>query len=126
MLPSAWACCVRIKIISVNTGWNELSTENKEHALALAQKATELDPRSQNAFWSLGFTRLYRNEYAEAAQAVRQSLLIAPGYADGIALLALIENYLGQADEAIRLINNAMLLNPFYSRDYLYNLGWAY
>ena len=40
--------------------------------------------------------------------------------------MALLKNYQEQPDEAIALIDKAMSLNPGYSWDYPYNLGYAY
>jgi tetratricopeptide (TPR) repeat protein len=48
-----------------------------------------------------------------------------PNYADGYGLMALVQNRLGHAQEAIELINKGMALNPFYSYDYPYNIGRA-
>lgn len=109
-----------------NSGYIEATQEEKERALKFARKAVALNSKSQNVFWSLGFTHLYRREYTEAEQATRNALIIAPHYADGMALLALIKNYLGAADESIELIKRATFLNPHFTWDYLYNLGWAY
>lgn len=108
-----------------NSGWSESPVDDKNRALELAQHAITLDNKSQHTFWSLGYNHLYRQEYDMATEAVRKALMIAPNYADGIALLALINNHRGQAQESIKLINKAILLNPYFSWDYLYNLGWA-
>ena len=40
--------------------------------------------------------------------------------------MALLKNYLEKPREAIDLIERAMLLNPGYTWDYPYNLGYAY
>jgi len=98
----------------------------KDKALFYALKAVELNDKSQNTYWALGFTHLYRKEIPQAEQAVTKALKIAPNYADGLALLALIKNHIGEAETSIKLINKAMLLNPDYTWDYLYNLGWGY
>ena len=55
-----------------------------------------------------------------------RAVLFSPNYADGYALLALIKNNMGQADEAIALLGKAMALNPYYTWDYVYQLGRAY
>lgn len=107
-------------------GYIEYPEETKERALELALKAVELDTKSQHVFWSLGFVYLYHEQYEKAAEAVRTALIIAPSYADGLGLLALINNRMGHAEESIKLIDKAILLNPYYSWDYLYNLGWAH
>ena len=109
-----------------NKGWSDTPQVERDLALHYAQKAVELDPDSPYAFWSLGFTHLYRHANALAADAVEKALKLAPGYADGMSLLAQIYNYSAQADKAIALIEEAILINPLYSWDYLFNLGWAH
>ena len=98
----------------------------RDKALFYARKAVELGKRSQNTYWALGFTHLFRREFEAAETAVSESLRIAPNYADGMALMALLKNYLEKPREAIDLIERAMLLNPGYTWDYPYNLGYAY
>lgn len=109
-----------------NKGWSDTPKVERDLALHYAQKAVELDPDSPYAYWALGFTHLYRHENAQAADAVRKALRVAPSYADGLSLLAQIYNYSGQSEQALELINEAMLINPLYSWDYLFNLGWAH
>lgn len=108
------------------SGYSDSPEETKKQALKHALKAVKLDSKSQNTFWALGFTYLHHLEYEMAAEAVRAAMVIAPSYADGLALLALINNRVGQAEESIKLIDRAILLNPYFSWDYLYNLGWAH
>ena len=100
--------------------------ENLDRALVLAEKGVTLGYDIPQTHWALGYVYLMRREYENAEKAVTKAISIAPNYADGFALLALINNALGKPKEAIELINKAMLLNPFYSYDYPYNLGRAY
>lgn len=109
-----------------NKGWSDTPKVERDLALHYAKKAVELDPDSPYASWALGFTHLYRHEHEQAAAAVRDALRLAPNYADAFSLLSLIYNYSGQADEVIELIEEAMLINPLYSWDYLFNVGWAH
>ena len=110
----------------VTNGFTDLPAEHRNRALEMAKKAVSLNNSLPQTFWSLGFVHLYRNEFEQAAEAVDQSIKIAPNYADGYGLLALIHNRLGNADKAIRLIKKGMELNPHYSWDYPYNLGRAH
>jgi len=100
--------------------------ENLDRALVLAEKGVTLGYDIPQTHWALGYVYLMRREYENAEKAVTKAISIAPNYADGYALLALINNALGKPKEAIELINKAMRLNPFYSYDYPYNLGRAY
>jgi tetratricopeptide (TPR) repeat protein len=58
--------------------------------------------------------------------ALKRAIELAPGNADSYGWLALVKTYLGEGEEAIRLIERAMTLNPRYSWDYLYILGRAH
>ncbi|MEJ2142382.1 MAG: tetratricopeptide repeat protein [Gammaproteobacteria bacterium] len=100
--------------------------EFEDRALEMARKAVELNNTLPHAYWALSFVHMYRNEFKEAEKYVTQALAIAPNYADGYGLLALIHNRLGNADKAIELIQKGMKLNPHYTWDYPYNLGRAY
>lgn len=109
--------------------WTDSPGESRDRALAMAKKAVALNSTLPQTYWSLGFVHLYRNEFIQAAKAVENAIAIAPSYADGYGLLALIKNRLGgtdNADDAIRLIKKGMKLNPHYTWDYPYNLGRAY
>jgi adenylate cyclase len=106
-------------------GWTDTPLENLERALSLAEKGVELNSSIPQTYWSLGYVYLRRNEYAKAQQAAMEAIRIAPNYADGYGLLALINNGLGQADKALEYANRGMQLNPYYTWDYLLNVGFA-
>jgi len=109
--------------------WTDSPAESLDRALAMAKKAVALNNTLPQTYWALGFVHLYRNEFIQAADAAEKSTAIAPSYADGYGLLALIKNRLGGIDDsndAIRLIKKGMKLNPHYSWDYPYNIGRAY
>ena len=107
-------------------GWSDTPTETLDRALEMARYATELDPGSPQAHWALGYTLLYRKEPHKAAAAVKRAIELAPNYADGYGLLALINNALGEAEAAIKFVKKGMQLNPHYTWDYPYNLGRAH
>jgi len=112
--------------MSNRRGWSKDLRETADQALVMASKAVELGPESPPAWYALGFTHLFRKEYAKAAAAVEKSIELAPNYADGYGLLAFINNHLGHGKEGLRLITTAMALNPHYSYDYPWNQGMAY
>jgi TolB-like protein/Tfp pilus assembly protein PilF len=110
----------------VNRGYSDSPAQARERALALARKAVSVDPQSPHAQWALGFVYLWGKQFNEAVEALQHAIALSPNYADGYALLALVNNNLGQGEDAIRLIKKGMELNPHYSWDYLYNLGRAH
>ena len=92
----------------------------------MALKGVEINPGLPQVQWSLGYVYLYRKEFENAIAALNRAISLSPSYADSYALLALLHNNLGNAEEAIRLIEKGMKLNPYYSWDYVYNLGRAH
>jgi len=100
--------------------------ETLDRALQLAQKAVALDESVPQTHWALSFTHLMRKEYDKAEDAAERAVRIAPNYADGYGLLALIKMYSGQPDQALELNNKGMRLNPYYSWQYLFTQGSAY
>ncbi|MDX2463461.1 MAG: winged helix-turn-helix domain-containing protein [Porticoccus sp.] len=111
---------------SYRRGWTDAPVESLDRALALAMQAITHDDSIPQTWWALGFVYLMRKEFDQAEKAVAQAINIAPNYADGYGLLALINNNLGKPKTAIKLINRGMHLNPYYTWDYPYNLGCAY
>lgn len=107
-------------------GWIDNPDETLDRALLLAKKAVALDDTTPQTYWALSFVYLMRKEYNNAEKAVTQAITIAPNYADGYGLLALINMYIGQPERAIEINNKAMQLNPYYSWNYLYTHGSAY
>ena len=107
-------------------GWNDRPMETIDRALELAQRGVQLDPSIPQTYWSLGYVHLVRREFEKAKAAVHNALQIAPNYADGYGLLALIQNNMDDAESAIANIRKGMALNPHYTWDYPYNLGRAY
>jgi adenylate cyclase len=106
--------------------WTDAPLETLDRALELAQKGVALDASTPQTYWALGFVHLARNEFDQAERAATQAVSIAPSYADGYGLLALISMHLGQPERAIELNAKGMRLNPYYTFHYLYNLGSAH
>lgn len=112
--------------VDYRRGWTDTPIETLDRALALAEQATLLDINTPQTYWVLAYVYMMRKELDAAERAAKKSIAIAPNYADGYGLLALINNHHGNAEKALKLINKGMQLNPYYTWDYPYNLGRAY
>ncbi len=107
-------------------GWTDSPLESLDHALVLSRKAVELDSNSPHTHWAMSYVYLMRMDYENAEKAALKSIEVSPSYADGYGLLALINNSTGHPEKAIEYVKKGMRLNPYYTWDYLYNLGRAY
>jgi len=107
-------------------GWTDTPLENLDRALELADKGVALDSSIPQTYWSLGYVYLRRGDFEKALNAAQDSIRVSPNYADGYGLLALISNGMGQAKGALQYARRGMKLNPYYTWDYLFNVGFAY
>jgi TolB-like protein/Tfp pilus assembly protein PilF len=112
--------------VAYRRGWAGEPDKTLELAVDLAQKAASLDNSSPHILWALGYSYLFRKEYQKAIDSLEKAIHIAPSFADGYALLALINNNLGRYEQAAEKIRKAMAINPVYTFEYPYLLGWAY
>lgn len=113
-------------VLDFRRGWNTDRITSIDRAIELARKGVELDDSSPEVLWSLGYVYLFKLQYQQATEALERAIRLAPSYADGYGLLALINNVSGAPEEAVRLIKQAMKLNPHHTFEYPYNLGRAY
>jgi TolB-like protein/DNA-binding winged helix-turn-helix (wHTH) protein len=103
------------------------STENPLlQTLKLAEKAVTIDNSLPQAYWSLAYAQLHLHRYEQAIASINESFKVRPSYADGYAILALIHIYRGDADQGMKMIRQAMRLNPDYPAQYISVLGQAY
>ncbi len=125
-----YARAIAAKSRTLNLDWRYNWTEQPDlildEALGLALQATELDETDARGFGELGFVHLYRKEHEAAISAYKRALLLNPNDADLMSDMADALAHSGQSDEAIRLLEKAMRLNPFYPDQYLWHLGGAY
>ncbi|MEJ2309119.1 MAG: winged helix-turn-helix domain-containing protein [Gammaproteobacteria bacterium] len=112
--------------VSYRRGWTDTPNETIDRAVQLGKQGVELDDSIPQTYWSLGFAYLMKRDFANAERALQEAIRIAPSYADGYGLLALIKNNKGEPEKAIEYISKGMRLNPFFTWDYYYNLGRAH
>lgn len=107
-------------------GWSDMPLQTLDRALELAKRAVLLDDTVPQTYWALGYVHLMRKEYDQAESAAQAAVDMAPNYADGYGMLALISNALGKSEAAIEYVKRGIDLNPYYTWHYPFNLGRAY
>jgi TolB-like protein/DNA-binding winged helix-turn-helix (wHTH) protein/Tfp pilus assembly protein PilF len=112
--------------VSYRRGWTDTPIETVDRAVQLGKQGVELDDSIPQTYWSLGFAYMMKRDFEKAEKVLQDAIRIAPSYADGYGLLALIKNNRGEPEKAIEYIRKGMRLNPFFTWDYYYNLGRAY
>ncbi|MDT8281893.1 MAG: winged helix-turn-helix domain-containing protein [Gammaproteobacteria bacterium] len=106
--------------------WQKSTDNPLLKTLQLAEKAVSLDDSLPQAYWALAYAQLYLHRYEQAIDTINRSFSVLADYADGYAILALIKIYQGDAEQGIKMIQQAMRLNPDYPAQYLSVLGQAY
>ncbi len=103
--------------------WDESMKGAHEHAL----KAVELDENDYTALGILGRTFVYFGEYEKAEHYLRKSLRMNSNDCSHLLRVAFSLMFLGYSEEALKLYQKAIDLNPFHSNSYyahgaIYNL----
>ncbi len=105
--------------------WSQ-DPQSLERVFALTQKAITLDDSLSLAHGVLGLLYIHKKQYERAIAEGKRAIDLAPNDAEGYMNLGIILNIAGRPEENIRLIEEAMRLNPRYPAAYLVNLGWSY
>jgi adenylate cyclase len=100
--------------------------ESLERARDLAQRAIALDDTRADAHRLLGQIFLWKKQHDSAIAQAERTVALAPNDADGYETLAEVLGWAGRPDESLRIIRQAMRLNPHYPFFYLWTLGHAY
>jgi adenylate cyclase len=99
--------------------------ESYQKALDLASKAVALDPSLGLGRMMLGHTLLYGRKHHQALAQFEEGRKANPNDADLLAFSAEVIMFMGQPEEAIQLMKQAMRLNPYHPNWYVWFLGAA-
>jgi len=116
----------RNHVIAYSNRWGDTPDESLELAMQLGQRAVELDASNPHAYFAVGAAALWMKQHDVSIAAAEKCLAIAPNFAEGHAILALILVYSGKPREAIASLNKAMRLDPHYRDIYLHFLALAH
>jgi adenylate cyclase len=97
-----------------------------EHAFALAQRANALDDSLPVAQSLLSLVYARKQQYDHAVAEGERAITLDPNNADSYAWQAEVLNVAGRSEEALKVVEQAMRLNPRYPPYYLTQLGVAY
>jgi adenylate cyclase len=99
--------------------------EGLERAQELAERAIALDDSLANGHSLLAQIYLWRKEHDRAIARADRAVALAPNDADGYETLAEVLAWAGRPEDSLRVIRQAMRLNPHYPFFYLWTLGHA-
>jgi adenylate cyclase len=97
-----------------------------ERALALAHQALTLDDSLPIAHTRLSGIYAQKQQYEQALAEGERAIALDPNNADSYAHQAEALTVAGRPEEALRLVAQAMRLNPHYPFWYSFELGFAY
>jgi adenylate cyclase len=123
---AAWTMLGWTYWIDASYGFSESPKECFKQAVTIAQKALELDKANPDVHSLLGGIHLYQGQHEQAVSEGKKAIAFRPNDACNLALLAQTLSYSGRSEEAIRLMERAMRLNPYYPEWYLGILGQSY
>jgi adenylate cyclase len=113
-----------------NLDWRYSWTERPEFALEkaheLARESVLVDPLDARGYGELGFVNLYRKEHESSLASFETAMRLNPNDTDIMSNMGDALAHCGRSEEAIPILQKALILNPFYPDQYLWYLGGAY
>ncbi len=112
--------------MDVHYGTTKSPRESWEQAIKLTQKAIALDPSDGRARAYVAMLYAMIRQWDKGFPEVEQALTLEPDSPDVLLNAGNFFTFVGNYEEAIRLIEKAIRLNPFPHAVYFYNLSGAY
>jgi len=106
--------------------WGRKRDENLARALELAQRASELDPSDPAPHVLLAQVHQFRREFDEASRQADIALALKPHDAVTLANLGSMLRYAHRGEDAVKVVEQAVRLDPFHPPNYLEWLADAY
>ena len=116
---SAWSLLAWVHHMDGRFGWSPSIVQSIERAAACVARSLERDDTQPDAHALKGTICLHQRKFDEAVHAGRTAVEMGPNVADNYLLLAHTLNYVGRAEEALRLVQQGMRLSPFFPDWYL-------
>jgi adenylate cyclase len=106
--------------------WTEAPPHALGTAFRLARQAVALDGAEPQAHYAMAMAHLWRREHEPAIQEATTATELDPNFAPGFSLLGLALHYAGRSEEALRMLERAMRLDPYYPDAYLHFVGQSH
>ncbi len=122
----AMAALSRTHNLEWRYSWSEEPELALDRALELARESVVIDPADARGYGELGFVNLYRKDHDASLSSFETALKLNPNDTDIMSNYADALAHCGQFNEAIEILQRALLLNPYYPDQYLWYLGGTY
>jgi adenylate cyclase len=94
--------------------------------LVTAQRVVSLNDSNPAGHLLLGYVYLSQKQYERAIAEMERAITLAPNDASGYALLAEVLSFVGRSDDALRMVEQAMLRKPLTPDGHLIYIGEDY
>jgi adenylate cyclase len=108
----AYARLSMIRFAEYANQWNDATQDNLTEAIALANKAIEVDETEPQAQISLALALAWVGRLDEAERAAERAVELDPNCADAYACLGNVREFQGRAEEAVPLYTRCHRLDP--------------
>lgn len=120
----AWAGLARVFTAKASCGYDDVQ-KSYRRAKEAAMRALEIDDTLADAHQAMGWIRaLFEYHFDEAGVAFRKALSLAPNNSKIVSSLASYESSLGHFEESLRLLKQALELDPLNPGAHM-NHGWV-
>ena len=124
--PITASCTLTVRRTARLSGWTGDDSEVLAHAESLLDTARSIDSDYPSIYETTFQLLVQRREYDEALRMIEMAVALEPNNAEYRRRLGNAYRRMGEHKEAIRIVKEAMRLNPYYPYYYPGNLCQAY
>ena len=100
-------------------GWEKNEAATYEAALECAARALAIDPNSDDAYVTLGYTRLFQRRHDDALAAGEKAIALCPNGAGSYHMAAMFHGYAGDFRKAAEYEEQAQRLSPLSRNEWM-------
>jgi len=106
-------------------GWEKDEAATYEAALGCAARALAVDPNSDEAYVTLGYTRLFQRRHDDALAAGEKAIALCSNSAGSYHMAALFHGFAGDFRKAAQYEQQAERLSPLSRNESMNHAAWA-
>jgi len=106
-------------------GWEKDEAATYEAALGCAARALAVDANSDEAYVTLGYTRLFQRRHDDALAAGEKAIALCPNSAGSYHMAALFHGFAGDFRKAAQYEQQAERLSPLSRNESMNHAAWA-
>ena len=107
-----------LKLGQVYNVYSQIDPSKIPQAETVLEKAIELSPTNQQAYWELAQTRLYQGKFDEALSLTEKAVTLEPRIFNSHLIVVQVAKIIGNSELAEKKVKEAIKINPAWEPEF--------